>query len=111
MVKSFFFFFNDTATTEIYTLSLHDALPIYAHPRPPGARADRPVHARRARRGGRARRGAHLARRLRRGRELGARPRDARDTRDTLRARLSARRRPRGESPERDRPEIGRAHV
>src|SRR5215510_7604944 len=26
----FFFFFNDTATTEIYTLSLHDALPIYA---------------------------------------------------------------------------------
>src|SRR2546426_7253864 len=29
---SFFFFFNDTATTEIYTLSLHDALPIYAEP-------------------------------------------------------------------------------
>src|ERR1039457_4727346 len=29
MVTSvFFFFFNDTATTEIYTLSLHDALPI-----------------------------------------------------------------------------------
>ena len=28
-----FFFFNDTATTEIYTLSLHDALPIsqYSH--------------------------------------------------------------------------------
>jgi len=25
-----FFFFNDTATTEIYTLSLHDALPICA---------------------------------------------------------------------------------
>src|SRR2546430_3840955 len=25
----FFFFFNDTATTEIYTLSLHDALPIW----------------------------------------------------------------------------------
>src|SRR2546430_17495305 len=25
----FLFFFNDTATTEIYTLSLHDALPIY----------------------------------------------------------------------------------
>src|SRR5260370_8225439 len=25
------FFFNDTATTEIYTLSLHDALPIYFH--------------------------------------------------------------------------------
>src|SRR5256885_2849150 len=27
---SSFFFFNDTATTEIYTLSLHDALPIWA---------------------------------------------------------------------------------
>src|SRR2546425_11657299 len=27
-----FFFFNDTATTEIYTLSLHDALPIYLTP-------------------------------------------------------------------------------
>src|SRR2546422_10088447 len=28
----FFFFFNDTATTEIYTLSLHDALPILPLP-------------------------------------------------------------------------------
>src|SRR3712207_7804729 len=27
-----FFFFNDTATTEIYTLSLHDALPILVQP-------------------------------------------------------------------------------
>src|SRR2546422_6051987 len=27
-----FFFFNDTATTEIYTLSLHDALPIFPRP-------------------------------------------------------------------------------
>src|SRR5260370_18150579 len=27
-MQVFFFFFNDTATTEIYTLSLHDALPI-----------------------------------------------------------------------------------
>src|SRR3712207_3670636 len=27
----FYFFFNDTATTEIYTLSLHDALPIFSH--------------------------------------------------------------------------------
>src|SRR5215203_5574870 len=39
------FFFNDTATTEIYTLSLHDALPISPlddHPRRrPGARARR----------------------------------------------------------------------
>src|SRR5215469_12557529 len=29
-MSSLFFFFNDTATTEIYTLSLHDALPIYS---------------------------------------------------------------------------------
>src|SRR2546430_15963576 len=41
-VCSVFFFFNDTATTEIYTLSLHDALPIFrprglehAHSQPP----------------------------------------------------------------------------
>src|SRR2546430_11665871 len=34
---SFFFFFNDTATTEIYTLSLHDALPICDHAHPCGA--------------------------------------------------------------------------
>src|SRR2546430_9013780 len=32
----FFFFFNDTATTEIYTLSLHDALPISGQPGTPG---------------------------------------------------------------------------
>src|SRR3712207_9167869 len=35
-----YFFFNDTATTEIYTLSLHDALPICR----PLARAPGPVH-------------------------------------------------------------------
>src|SRR6202166_336865 len=29
VISLIFFFFNDTATTEIYTLSLHDALPIY----------------------------------------------------------------------------------
>src|SRR5256884_6769595 len=35
----FFFFFNDTATTEIYTLSLHDALPIFGFsPRAPWCR-------------------------------------------------------------------------
>src|SRR6195952_6000868 len=32
--RSISFFFNDTATTEIYTLSLHDALPIFATPAP-----------------------------------------------------------------------------
>src|SRR2546430_12101817 len=31
MISTLFFFFNDTATTEIYTLSLHDALPILPH--------------------------------------------------------------------------------
>src|SRR5205807_7769754 len=30
LISSLFFFFNDTATTELYTLSLHDALPILA---------------------------------------------------------------------------------
>src|SRR5438067_13812680 len=32
LTSSYFFFFNDTATTEIYTLSLHDALPILPLP-------------------------------------------------------------------------------
>src|SRR5205085_5673629 len=46
----FFFFFNDTAPTEIYTLSLHDALPIWrvrgrAVPRAGRARARRRQHA------------------------------------------------------------------
>src|SRR5438034_6723306 len=31
VLSVFFFFFNDTATTEIYTLSLHDALPILSN--------------------------------------------------------------------------------
>src|SRR3954449_9990496 len=31
-LRAFFCFFNDTATTEIYTLSLHDALPIIRRP-------------------------------------------------------------------------------
>src|SRR3712207_9111387 len=35
----YFFFFNDTATTEIYTLSLHDALPICRDERADGHRA------------------------------------------------------------------------
>src|SRR2546428_2204072 len=33
LLISIFFFFNDTATTEIYTLSLHDALPISLYSR------------------------------------------------------------------------------
>src|SRR5687768_17758869 len=31
LLSYFFFFFNDPSTTEIYTLSLHDALPIYGY--------------------------------------------------------------------------------
>src|SRR3712207_6922478 len=47
------FFFNDTATTEIYTLSLHDALPIFRRRladlrRPRGREAGRPQGLRRA---------------------------------------------------------------
>src|SRR2546427_6250126 len=38
---SIFFFFNDTATTEIYTLSLHDALPICHEPEVAGDLAPR----------------------------------------------------------------------
>src|SRR6266700_8031042 len=41
---TFFFFFNDTATTEIYTLSLHDALPIYRERHRPGHRHAAPGH-------------------------------------------------------------------
>src|SRR3712207_8175916 len=44
-------FFNDTATTEIYTLSLHDALPIF-----PGAGATPCLNGARAARGGSSRR-------------------------------------------------------
>src|SRR3712207_8399298 len=51
--SSSYFFFNDTATTEIYTLALHDALPISG----PGAGERRD--------GGRPRRGAPRARRRR----------------------------------------------
>src|SRR2546426_7500596 len=36
LVSAVLFFFNDTATTEIYTLSLHDALPICGVGRSPG---------------------------------------------------------------------------
>src|SRR5260221_4041586 len=41
-----FFFFNDTATTEIYTLSLHDALPICEKPDSPGRKKSKsaPLH-------------------------------------------------------------------
>src|SRR2546430_12533785 len=45
-LHDFFFFFNDTATTEIYTLSLHDALPICTRrdSSPAACRPPRPPH-------------------------------------------------------------------
>src|SRR6266576_7326346 len=46
--SSLFFFFNDTPTTEIYTLSLHDALPILSSPSvapPPPLRVTCPIAA------------------------------------------------------------------
>src|SRR3712207_9200895 len=42
LALSCFFFFNDTATTEIYTLSLHDALPIWPSAWAPTRCASRP---------------------------------------------------------------------
>src|SRR5256885_17185256 len=54
----FFFFFNDTATTEIYTLSLHDALPIC---RGDPAAGQTPAPARGGRRSGDRRAGRHAA--------------------------------------------------
>src|SRR3712207_8033372 len=43
---SYCFFFNETATTEIYTLSLHDALPIWSTSRvSPGSSSSRPANA------------------------------------------------------------------
>src|SRR3712207_9382830 len=64
------FFFNDTATTEIYTLSLHDALPICPGPRDPRDRARRPLHVR-----PRARAGDALRRHLPAASRAAARPR------------------------------------
>src|SRR2546426_11246576 len=60
LLTSFFFFFNDTATTEIYTLSLHDALPISSRRRRGPCRPDA---ARRWPGGARSRRGCRRGRR------------------------------------------------
>src|SRR2546421_12328094 len=63
MSLSTFFFFNDTATTEIYTLSLHDALPI--SPRTAGPRISPAARVRRGeRRTQHAERGASAEREL-----------------------------------------------
>src|SRR2546430_12283150 len=57
----FFFFFNDTATTEIYTLSLHDALPISSIP--PRSRCRRAWRSTERRRGPTCRRSSPKSRR------------------------------------------------
>src|SRR2546426_2535693 len=59
---SSFFFFNDTATTEIYTLSLHDALPIFESAGETGARTADARGRRRASGRDRWRRAGHVAR-------------------------------------------------
>src|SRR5467141_5407220 len=55
-MSHFFFFFNDTATTEIYTLSLHDALPICDRPDHHGPESDAQQDRRRHRANSRERR-------------------------------------------------------
>src|SRR2546422_4331911 len=72
------FFFNDTATTEIYTLSLHDALPISIHA--DAARADQRLGFA-ARRHARARQGALQAHRRHSGSEGAGGRRDRKSTR------------------------------
>src|SRR2546421_8907860 len=73
-----FFFFNDTATTEIYPLSLHDALPIWS---PPSART-RPSLSDKSRRGmGRRTAPLRLPSRRARGRPRTRARRDRKSTR------------------------------
>src|SRR2546422_6420076 len=103
------FFFNDTATTEIYTLSLHDALPICPDSRVGPVSPPRPGRDRRAAsvRGGAARRS---------GREGGRPRRAAADgDADPPLARAHVVRRPRRDraarAPAGAGDEIGRAHV
>src|SRR5688572_32543034 len=77
------FFFNDTATTEIYTLSLHDALPICAAAHAPAPREEKA-------------RGSRAARRLLRRREeppdhpVGGRPPEGRGDPDRKSTRLNS---------------------
>src|SRR2546426_11875694 len=56
----YFFFFNDTATTEIYTLSLHDALPISECPTRPVTFAHRFTRRRKDRMRGRTDHGKYV---------------------------------------------------
>src|SRR3712207_9265588 len=68
------FFFNDTATTEIYTLSLHDALPILPGGEGDGRRRARGAPGRQRPGGRRVRRRPARPRLLRRGARRGRRP-------------------------------------
>src|SRR2546425_12839476 len=104
-----FFFFNDTATTEIYTLSLHDALPIYpGRDDAPDVRAGAALRRPGAGRERLRRRGAHVSEGGSRGGGAAARRRAG-----------DRARHPRGERPGDASPggafttgvEIGRAHV
>src|SRR2546426_2665521 len=79
-----FFFFNDTATTEIYTLSLHDALPISARRRARARQGDR----RAARRSGAAR--PHGTGRARAGRAGVRAPAEGREDGDRKSTRLNS---------------------
>src|ERR1051325_8756857 len=76
-----FFFFNDTATTEIYTLSLHDALPIYE--RGAGRARDREDADRAAREHGPRR--SQLPRHFQRPRRVRVAPRQGRGRRNVPR--------------------------
>src|SRR3989454_9773623 len=97
-LSSSFFFFNDTATTEIYTLSLHDALPISGHPRrrpghahPKGVRDSRSADAKRRR--GREPNAPHragLGRRLGGARQPPRRPREPPPQQDRSRGERAA---------------------
>src|SRR3989441_6559747 len=111
-----FFFFNDTATTEIYTLSLHDALPIshQDRPAPTVRRSDCPTDRRGLGGDGGRARGAEAPPRPGGVRAL-ARPRRRGARGDAGAAPHGARARPRGgrgvPRGARGRGQIGRAHV
>src|SRR5256885_3522743 len=79
MSLSSFFFFNDTATTEIYTLSLHDALPISGSGGT-GTRAPR-FHCHQARRGSIVTQGASISARRSLASAAGSSTRDRKSTR------------------------------
>src|SRR2546430_13056091 len=103
----FFFFFNDTATTEIYTLSLHDALPISS--RDVGARVG-PAR-RRARRRERRPRAKALARRRRGVRDRSEEHTSELQSQSNLVCRLLLEKKKKSEHTDVARPDAVEAHV